>query len=56
MDYAKKHGYPVLENVLLPRLGAAQALLNAVPNDTSTNHAATNGGKATSAPPLLCPN
>jgi len=25
--YARKHGYPVLENVTLPRIGAIEAML-----------------------------
>ena len=33
--YAKKHGYPVLNNVVLPRIGALHTVLNALPTQIS---------------------
>lgn len=47
MDYAKKHGYPILENALLPRLGALQALLEAEPEgEPESNGVVKNGGRS----------
>ncbi len=33
--YAKKHGFPVLNNVVLPRVGALGTLLNTLPTEAS---------------------
>jgi len=43
VEYARKHGYPILDNVLLPRLGALQALLNAERANRDSDHVITNG-------------
>jgi len=43
MDFAKKNGYPVLENVLLPRLGAVQALVQAESDGPSGSDIVQNG-------------
>ena len=58
--YARKHGYPVLEHVALPRIGALQTILKTLspsetPHVTATANGATgnsvaNGGPTTHAP------
>jgi len=46
LDYAKKNGYPILENALLPRLGALRALLEAEPEGEPESNGVVKNGDA----------
>jgi hypothetical protein len=43
--YAKKHGYPHLEHVTLPRMGAMQVILNELSPESCKQQNALNGGE-----------
>ena len=58
--YAKKNGYPVLYNVVLPRVGALGTVLSTLPT-TPKHQNGSNGvsgnqqsGKCTEYPPVIC--